>query len=457
MALSDAEIIKLRQKYNVKFKKPRASDDVEDEIKRLEAVAQEGRQGRVGVEQPQKKGILEKISSASEATFGKASEFLFGTTGKVAGTVVGTAAESVKKALTGKGFGKEGEDVFKPQEVITPKNILFTGLELIPDVKPVLGAIRAIPKYGEKIAVGITRGIDSLVEKIPESLRESAIQDFYKILNPTTKPLKRLTQKVAPEMAEKVGVITSTEKLLGKASEKVSIMGEKIQESLLDILPEQSTKIMPILESLSKFQKKFMVDGISAEPKVTNAVNDIASSLIDLTKQGDEISTQGLVRLNQIWSKTVAKASGFERFSDEISQAGLLAKKEATRIIREQLAKDLPDVAILNKEFTFWKRVEDIVRATVERRTGQAVPLSERFGQVVGGVAGTGGGPTKIVIGAYLGKKIIQAIRSPLWKSIAAKTKDQIADLIAEGRLSQAESLLEQLVVRGQNLIQKEE
>jgi hypothetical protein len=108
----------------------------------------------------------------------------------------------------------------------------------------------------------------------------------------------------------------------------------------------------------------------------------------------------------------------------------------------------IPDIAKINKEFSFWKNAQKVVDETVLRRTGQAKPLGRKLmgtaGVILGGVLGGGsGGPTGSLAGAIAGKTIMdkleQLTTSTAWGTVSAVNKDRLADALAKGSGAEVE------------------
>jgi hypothetical protein len=69
------------------------------------------------------------------------------------------------------------------------------------------------------------------------------------------------------------------------------------------------------------------------------------------------------------------------------------------------------------------------------------------FGGILGGdSAGTmgllGGGAGGFFVGAAIGRRLIQAWRSPLWQRVNMRTKDRLAQAIMSGNATRVEAAL---------------
>lgn len=137
-----------------------------------------------------------KKSDLFDKTIGTASQFLFGSTGKTVGSLItkgiGGAASIYGDITNNKEaseFGKKLQNIKEPG--ITDK--LFTIIELYPGGGFVTNALKKIPG-GEQVAKYIA-------ETVPEALRAKAVEQYTKILQPTTNKLKAISEKTVPEFS----------------------------------------------------------------------------------------------------------------------------------------------------------------------------------------------------------------------------------------------------------------
>lgn len=440
MNLTAKQIEEKRKKYNVgsiQEEKPSNEQIANERIKRLKAgtYAQEttpvtdklinNQQENVvtPVGQPEKKGLLQKTSELSEKTFGKASDLLFGTTGKTVGTVL-TQGLASGASLAGKEtvLGADVKKLREQEQKITPTDIAFTTLELLPGGGMLGKALKKLP--GGKL---IAEGINNTIGKLAKSQKEKAVKLFTEALAPTTKVTKKEAEKVVPGLIDK-GVKGSLQKIETRATKELTETGAKIDE-IIEALPEGSKiKVKPVVDSITDWQQGYIVQG--------KVINDKAVKLGDDLKQvftqfGDIVDTKNMRQIRQILDEEIAMGKGFT--ADVITKIDTKVKYEATKAIREELAKEVPGLDALNKEYTFWKSVEDVVGATLERTKGQSGRLREGAGALLGGISGAKGGVETALIGAAIGKIMTKVINSPTWKTTSAGVRNEIADALVSG------------------------
>jgi hypothetical protein len=140
-----------------------------------------------------------------------------------------------------------------------------------------------------------------------------------------------------------------------------------------------------------------------------------------------------LRQLRQAWDEVAAQAKVYQGAQLADAATGKI-HAIAADAIRDQLSQDFPNIAALNKEYSFWKNVEKVVGDTVIRREGQAKPMSRQIASAAGTAFGavTGGLP-----GAVMGKETMDGLQalanSPMWKTVSAVKKAQLAKYIVSG------------------------
>ena len=179
---------------------------------------------------------------------------------------------------------------------------------------------------------------------------------------------------------------------------------------------------------------------------------DAANKFQDIIRQyGDFISPQSMRKARGIFDDSVARAGGYNGTS--LAEGSMIdAQREAANSIRSQLAKDNPEIVPLNHEINFWLDVQKVAEETAQRQTGQQggliAPLAKQVGRATGAAIGyQAGGYMGAGIGGYLGGevmgKLASTVRSPMWRTVSAVTKNNIADALASGDWSTAKNLLD--------------
>jgi hypothetical protein len=422
---------------------------------------------------PKEKTVLEKAVDFGKGAMNTASNFATGTFNKVAGNLAGSIGENINKLLPEKSTqqsmdpalyaqlkkkGMTDQQIKQKYSVVASapftenlnkstagkegiKTGVFTALELYPGGGELSKLLKSMPG-GEKLA----QGFSQVIQHVPEALKKSAIEQYYKALRATTKETKAMAEKVVPGLLKKRVVATSMENLAGKAEKGVSYYGPKIDE-FFKALPEgtkQATK--PVLDRLASLKNKYVVEGKIINPQ---AVNAIESAQQTIAQFGDSMSADSMRKVRQIFDEHYSVSKGL----DDISNYTKKAQRAGADAIREELAKSHPELDKLNKLYSFWEKVKTVADATVQRQIGQQKGkiVSTGIGSILGAEQGykTGGARGAIeggVLGAYLGKKGVEFLQSPTWRTVNAVNKARLADYIATGDKNGAIQLINRLI-----------
>jgi hypothetical protein len=290
---------------------------------------------------------------------------------------------------------------------------------------------------------GANRGAGSLTApqfrgRASAKLLESAKQNFYDALNPTTKVNKALTEnKVAQGLVDRGVVSTSLKDLRERAQAQMEHYGEKIDDAF-DARTDQNLRVSPdpILQELEAQKQGAMIGKVV--PAASKAhVAKLAELQDEIRKVADanegNIPVADLRKLRQINDTVVAQSKrGFALPPDELGKID--AHRIAGNAQRGALAEAMPEAADLNREFSFWKNVDKVAGDTSTRRVGQRTPLTDRMFQGTGAAIGASiAGPKGAFAGAELGGKLSRLKNSMIWNSVSARTKARVAALIDSG------------------------
>jgi hypothetical protein len=311
-------------------------------------------------------------------------------------------------------------------------------------------------------------------DAIQNWLRTGGETEYARALAPTTRANKAITAQVVPELIDR-GVTAATLKgLQAQAQTHIGALGAAIGEAWDKLPPGTSTELAPVYDRLQNAIED--VHSVESGPQ-TKTVTPPPSNVLgpngqpvqqapytvtstEMIPKGPEAARaiSNLKALQQtltdvsetdpVTGKTVVpvdKVVGLRRYFDDIAaRAGRYQGKDladqstaeahgiAADAIREQLAQDHPDIAALNKEYSFWKNVNQVVTDTITRKQGQAPSLGTRVAQAAGFVKGG-------VLGAEAAKTLAEATASPAWRTVDAVLKDRLADALAKGQRGPAE------------------
>jgi hypothetical protein len=384
--------------------------------------------------------------------------------------------ESTNAAQT---VGKVAEQV---AETIVPAGKIaklgeVAAARFAPTLAPLVGktAARLIPKatvegagnaalsaaQGGDARIGAVTGVAApafgvALESAPAALREQATKKVIQALGPTKERFKAIAARLVPEI-QKRGLGGGREVLQQKAAGMLEAVGDQL-DAALQQFGTQKVGTGPVVTALETAKDAFRTTAASGavvafEPRAIRQLEGLQKIVTDL---GPDATVEQLVAVRRAWDKVVDQAGGFaHRAGGAIGvplkdQSEAWAKREATGAIRDLLATEVPDLAAINKEWSFWKNLNDVLTQTLQRTQPHGVGvgrmMAEGAGQVVGGAVGVTQGAATGVGGAFaLGKVAALAQKvftSPRWRFVDAKLRNSLADAIANDRVGQATSLL---------------
>lgn len=312
--------------------------------------------------------------------------------------------------------------------------------------------------------------------KVADKLATSAETQYQKALNPTKERTKFIAQKRTGEMLDRGITAKSPSEMAQTAGDNARTATKSLNDLYESFPADRKSPTAPMIKALDDYKTQFQdripvseqefrdalaknkgeapPDIVKGEDgSLTRVVNldphavQAAESLQATIKQyGDSITPASMRKARQVFDESVARAGGYEGRS--LAEGSLVdARKEAATAIREQLAKDNPELAPLNAEVNFWLDVQRIAKETAKRRVGQqgglTVEMAKRSAQVAGaGVGYQVGGPFGAAVGGYLAgdlaAKLARVTQSTQWRTVSAVAKNNLAKSLASGNFREA-------------------
>ncbi len=373
-------------------------------------------------------------------------------------------AETTTAGTIGRGLEQVGELIVPAGKI--GKASELAAAKLAPYLAPAVGrtAARLAPKMAVEAvgqagmatvqggdprvaaALGVAApAVGAAVEALPTKLKEQAAKQVVQALGPTKERFKAIAEKLAPKILQR-GLGGSREALQQQAETTLAKVGSDL-DAILQSHATQPIPIQSVVTALETAKDAFRTTSaagkvVEFEPRAIKQLTGLQQVLTDL---GPTPTVAQLVGVRRAWDKVVSQAGGFEHRAGgaigtplkDISEAW--AKREATGAIRERLATDVPDLAAINQEWSFWKGLDDVLTQTLQRTQPQGMGLGRMVasgaGAAVGAVAGAEFGGATPAIGAALavGKLADMAktaMASPQWKFVSARLKNDLADAI---------------------------
>jgi hypothetical protein len=194
------------------------------------------------------------------------------------------------------------------------------------------------------------------------------------------------------------------------------------------------------------------------DPRAYDQLNKLQAIVQEM---GPEIRADQMIALRRTWDRVVKAAGGFEHraggspFGVPLAdQSEAAAKRVATSAMRRVLAKEVPELADVNREYSFWKSLNDVLTATNARAKpqgrGLAQTIAQGAGATIGGVTGGGNPVTTLgtaVIGGKIAQQMTRVFQSPQWKLASAQAKNKLAAALVSGNPSAINRALQAFAV----------
>lgn len=298
-----------------------------------------------------------------------------------------------------------------------------------------------------------------LKEPVANALQSSAEKKSAQALGATTKADKQLSDKIVPELLKRRVTFATRGGLLQKMQSSLDDVGNQLEDAYAALPQDTKVDVSPVIKRLEDFKDTFITTGaggqrVVVDPAGYKAAQELQTTIIQLAQNPEKLVTNSDVSLTslrearQILDKSIAK-TGKSFALGARDSATLAAQKSGANAIRNELAQEFPEIAKINKEYTFWKNVESVVGNTIQRTKSQATPIGETIAEGAGAVVGAakGGGLGNIVLGATGYKLLKSVITSPAWRQTSAVIRSTLADALMRGNKEQALYILNRLAV----------
>lgn len=388
-----------------------------------------------------------------------------------AGNVAGAAAASA----VGGGAIRQAAARLVPRMAV--EGVAGAGTSLLQGGDPVKGGLiaAAVP------AVGAAAGAAG--RAIGPKLKDAAVAGVVKALGPTKERFKAMAEKIAPQVLQR-GIRGSREAIQAEARGVLERVGPKIDAGIAahGTRTADTQQIIDAIETAKddyRTVREITTEELKREPEVGRRVMGMVkpgvyraeiptdarvlnhlSGLQDALKElGPEARVDQLVAMRRAWDDVVAQAGGYAHRAPggigvplaDSSEAW--AKREGAKAIRSMLNETIPELSSLNKEYAFWKTLDDVTTQTLKRQAPQGPSLGRQIasaaGSSVGAMIGTSaGGPVGGGAGAFLGQlagPLRSVFKSPRWTLASARLKDALADAIMSGNRQNVEAALSQI------------
>lgn len=420
-----------------------------------------------------------------EAAFAAATEALKGTN-LTQSTLKGAEqlAELVVPSNTVAAAGEKAATVMAPRLTQSLGPLLARVLPRAAIEAPAAAAM-ASAQGGSPVAGAVLGAAGPLVSEglataLPQRLKDAAQKKVVQALGPTKERFKAMAERLAPEMLKR-GLGGSRQALQQKAVETLEVVGDDLDQALathggqpvtvdrvsraLETAKDafRTTKEMTLTEAISKKYVLMKPGGVSLAPGSTMLPNGLVQVMVEfeprairqlsgLQKVIDDLgpvaTVEQMTGLRRAWDKVVAQAGGYaHRAGGAIGvplqdQSEAFAKREGAGAIRKLLADEVPDLAAINKEYSFWKNLDDVLTQTLQRTQAQAPGLGKQIAEVGGAAAAASHGLGAAAATGKVAKMANAVFTSPRWRFIDANLRNKLADAMVSGNANRTIGVL---------------
>jgi len=298
----------------------------------------------------------------------------------------------------------------------------------IPEAAASAGLAAVVPEVGR------------LASRVARPVRESAERSMAQSLAANTNAAKAEAAELAPQMLER-GVGGTQGGLFRRSEQMVERIGSQIGAAVETARAAGTTVATAPLVAAMR-QSRLASQGGVGLPDVLPGTEQIVRTLERLeeflVKFGDTISIEKAQAIKQGWAQIVSKSGLYGAKADAAPTdlATAWAYREGAAAMRRAVGGASPTLDKLNKEFGFWKGLEDVLGATILRTQAQGPGLTQA-------ITGSGGG---VIVGAatqdvglgLLGyavtASVTRLLRSPIFRNkVSGPMKNALADALASG------------------------
>ena len=283
-------------------------------------------------------------------------------------------------------------------------------------------------------------GSSAMRQRAGEALTDSAERSMAQALGATKEVAKQEAADIAPEMLAR-GVGGTRRAMLDQATQQVDDLGRQIGQVVSNAATQGST--VPTADFIAAMQAARQTSqaraAFSTPIPGTEAITDTLQNLETfVAAQGAALPIDKAQALKQTWANIVSKAGlyGPSAGASPTDKASAWAYREGADSMRGLIASESPTLEKLNKEFTFWKGLQDILDATKLRTQAQGSGLTASV--LAGSGATAAGAATGSLAGAVAGGAVAAAltkvVQSPIFRTrVTGPLKMALADAVSSG------------------------
>ena len=312
--------------------------------------------------------------------------------------------------------------------------------------------VLTLAQGGSPVSAGISAGITAAIPaaggaaRLSRGLKQGAEKEMARGLGATKEVMKDEAAALAPGMFTR-GVKGSRQAMLDQAKSKLATIGPKIGAEIKAAANAGQTVSGLVIRGELQLAKDGLMVANAAGKNVPIAGAEAVLGKLDRLDKfvgtlGDDIPFDKAQKIKSVWDRIVSKSGLYNQKAGAAAtdNASAWALREGAGSFRDLLASGSPTLADLNKEYAFWAGMRKVLRETERRTQAQSGGLVSAgmggAGAVIGGFSGdsTSDRVQNAVIGGLAGRKLIQVIQSPAWRTtVTGPMKHKLAEALATG------------------------
>lgn len=289
-------------------------------------------------------------------------------------------------------------------------------------------------------------------------LEKSAWVRVWEFLAPTKTTTKQISTKITPWILEK-GIKWTREQVLTMAENKVTEIWKQIDDFMTSWKLKWEVKLDKLVETLAKADSELRFEGkiLPWNESQANFIKKQINFLSDLEKKWNTLTPDQQVILrrsfDKVFDKTVTR-DNITKFQDDL-------QVKLADTLRSELAKNNPDFDVLNKNFSFYKWLENVLNETQLRKTWQleewlVATLSKwqstwiwatAWWTIWWFVAWPAWVPAWAFIWWAIWNKLQKVLSSPERRLMSAQSAKKLADALAKWDLTTIDKILNSIIV----------
>ena len=261
---------------------------------------------------------------------------------------------------------------------------------------------------------------------IGKSIEKTAADRVSEALNPTKQDMKAITDKIADDFVQR-WLIWSRESLYKRSENEIKKRWSRIEEFIQDKWLQwniQSSDLWKFVDELIDWVVTPWKEGATVvlDPQQYKELISMKDMIWQLD---DSIPMDQARQIRQVLDWVVERWKWFG--VEDATKVKTNLNKKFTDLIRSEIAKQNPDLAWLNKEYSFWKNLNTVLDETIQRKRPQSWWLRRAVWALSAGMQQWW--ILNQIWSYILTKWFLDLTSSATWKTLSAQIRRRVATI----------------------------